>query len=92
MSMEDPFGVAVRVFIACQLPDDDGLVYGQLLEPFREDEKNQPRDAVRIISGFSEEVAMAVIHPLWPSIEPRKRRDSAMASLVFDWVNAEEEK
>jgi hypothetical protein len=91
--MEDPFGVAVRIFIARQLPDDDGLICGQLLEPFKEDEKiNRPRDAVRIISGFSEEVAMAVIHPLWPSMEPRKRRDSAMASLVFDWLNAGEEK
>jgi hypothetical protein len=30
------------------------------------------------MSGFSEEVAMAVTQPLWPSIEPRKRRDSAI--------------
>ena len=34
-------------------------------------ETNIPRDAVRIMSGFSEEVAMAVIQPLWPAIEPR---------------------
>jgi hypothetical protein len=28
------------------------------------------------MSGFSDEVAMAVTHPLWPSSDPRKRRDS----------------
>lgn len=28
------------------------------------------------MSGFSEEVAIAVTHPLWPSNEPRKRSDS----------------
>lgn len=32
---------------------------------------NIPRDAVRIMSGFSEEVAIAVTQPLWPAIEPR---------------------
>lgn len=32
--------------------------------------ENIPRDAVRIISGFSELVAIAVTHPPWPSIEP----------------------
>ena len=37
---------------------------------------NIPREAVKIISGFSDEVAMAVTHPLWPSKEPRKRSDS----------------
>ena len=30
-----------------------------------------PREAVRIMSGFSDEVAMAVTHPLWPGSEPR---------------------
>ena len=34
-------------------------------------ETNIPRDAVRIMSGFSEEVAIAVTQPLWPAREPR---------------------
>jgi hypothetical protein len=42
-----------------------------------------PREAVKIISGFSEEVAMAVIHPLWPSSDPRKRSDSDMVFSGF---------
>lgn len=41
-----------------------------------------PRDAVRIISGFSEEVAIAVTQPLWPAIEPRKRSDSDIVGFV----------
>jgi hypothetical protein len=41
-----------------------------------------PREAVKIMSGFSEEVAMAVTHPLWPSRDPRKRRDSDMMFLM----------
>ncbi len=33
--------------------------------------KHVPREAVRIMSGFSEDVAIAVTQPLWPAIEPR---------------------
>ena len=38
-----------------------------------------PREAVKIMSGFSEDVAIAVTHPLWPGREPRKRKDSAIS-------------
>lgn len=37
-----------------------------------------PREAVKIMSGFSEEVAIAVTQPLWPDNEPRKRSDSVI--------------
>jgi len=37
------------------------------------------------MSGFSDEVAMAVTHPLWPSKDPRKRRDSDMVFSV-NWT------
>jgi hypothetical protein len=37
-----------------------------------------PREAVRIMSGFSDDVAMAVTQPACPGNEPRKRKDSAM--------------
>lgn len=30
------------------------------------------------MSGFSEEVAMAVTHPLWPAREPKYRSDSIL--------------
>ena len=30
------------------------------------------------MSGFSEEVAIAVTQPLWPDNEPRKRSDSVI--------------
>src|ERR1700685_142834 len=43
-----------------------------------EDTNKIPREAVRIMSGFSEEVAIAVTQPLWPAKEPRKRNCSAM--------------
>jgi hypothetical protein len=39
---------------------------------------NLPRDAVKIMSGFSEEVAIAVTQPLWPAKEPRNRNCSPM--------------
>lgn len=35
------------------------------------------------MSGFSEEVAIAVTQPLWPSMEPRKRSDSDMVLFVI---------
>lgn len=37
------------------------------------------------MSGFSEDVAIAVTHPLWPSREPRKRSDSDILGCVR-WV------
>ena len=39
---------------------------------------SSPRDAERIISGFSELVAMAVTHPLWPLREPLNVSGSPM--------------
>jgi len=39
------------------------------------------------MSGFSEEVAIAVTQFLWPSMEPKKRNDSAMAMKVGLVVN-----
>lgn len=35
------------------------------------------------MSGFSDDVAMAVTHPACPAKEPKKRRDSA---IVCEWV------
>lgn len=42
-----------------------------------------PLEAVRIMSGFSEEVAIAVTHPLWPAKDPKKRSDSAIIAEVY---------
>jgi hypothetical protein len=36
------------------------------------------------MSGFSEEVAIAVTHPLWPGREPRKRKDSDIGRKSLD--------
>ena len=46
----------------------------------RELEKlNAPREEVKMTSGFSAEVAMAVTHPPCPSRVPLKERDSDMS-------------
>ena len=76
VSVENAFWVTKRVFIPGQLPDDDSFVCrdkGQIMSPFLVllDSICVPREAVRIISGFSEEVAIAVTHPAWPGSEPR---------------------
>lgn len=79
VSVENPFWITERVFISGQLPDDDSFVCGetgQSLGLLHEPMTYIPREAVRIISGFSEEVAIAVTHPAWPGSEPRKRKDS----------------
>ncbi len=54
VAVEDALGVTVVGVIARELPDDDGAV----------------TRGVRSRSGFSCEVAMAVIQPLWPAREP----------------------
>lgn len=91
MSMEDSFWVSVRVIIASQLPDNDGLVYLMILEDILGSlQRYVPREAVKIMSGFSDEVAMAVTHPLCPSKDPRKRSDSDMVLSVF-WTSTDEE-
>ena len=74
VSVENPFWIAKRVLISGQLPDDDGFVCrdtGQISSLFLDLLGCAPREAVRIISGFSEEVAIAVTHPAWPGSEPR---------------------
>ena len=73
VTVEDTLGVAVRILIASELPDNDSLVctkkFNQRVISLKED--HIPREAVKIMSGFSEEVAIAVTHPLWASNEPR---------------------
>jgi hypothetical protein len=94
VSVKDAFGVSVCILIASQLPDDDRLICKSLacINVNGCDLRLLPLEAVRIMSGFSEEVAMAVTQPLWPSIEPRKRRDSAILDerrVDFGASNAE---
>jgi hypothetical protein len=85
VAVKNSFGVAICVLIASKLPNNDGLVYA-----IKSTNKSYakmsliPREAVRIMSGFSEEVAMAVTHPLWPGREPRKRKDSAISRKSLD--------
>lgn len=72
VSMKYTLGITVRVVFASQLPDNDGLVCdGEIRWNLEIGLANSPREAVKIISGFSEDVAIAVTHPLWPSREPR---------------------
>lgn len=72
VSMKYALGITVRVVFASQLPDNDGLVCdGEIRWNLEIGLANSPREAVKIISGFSEDVAIAVTHPLWPSREPR---------------------
>jgi hypothetical protein len=75
MAVENALWVPIGIFIASQLPDDDGLVCRRIKNQMslrRKDSLSDlPREAVRIMSGFSEDVAMAVTHPLCPSKEPR---------------------
>ena len=72
VSMKDPFRVAVRILVSSKLPYDDGLIYENDLATWGQlSNNNIPREAVKIISGFSDDVAIAVTHPLWPGKEPR---------------------
>lgn len=74
VAVEDALGVAELVLVARQLPDDDGLVWAVCSgwRTWRTRETRQvPREAVRIMSGFSDDVAIAVTQPLWPGSEPR---------------------
>lgn len=85
VAMKNSFWVAIRVLIASKLPNNDGLVWA--VKSTNESYAKMsfiPREAVRIMSGFSEEVAMAVTHPLWPGREPRKRKDSAISRKSLD--------
>lgn len=100
VAVEDLLGEAERRLVAGELPDDDGLVWemsagcsftarkirsASLPTPFF---IYVPREAVRIMSGFSLEVAMAVTQPAWPARDPLKTRGSPMLSvfLVVVWV------
>jgi hypothetical protein len=81
VAFKDSLRVAVRVLVARQLPDDDRLVFAAASARGRAQARTRtdaPRDAVRIMSGFSDEVAMAVTQPLWPGSDPRKRRLSML--------------
>ena len=64
------------------MPDDDGLVYlsAFILNPRA---VNAPLEAVKIMSGFSEEVATAVIQLEWPASEPLKDRGSP---IVYECI------
>jgi hypothetical protein len=46
-----------------------------------------PREAVKIMSGFSEDVAIAVTHPLWPAKEPRNRSCSDMLLRKYSCIS-----
>ena len=72
VSMEDALWVAVRLLLAGKLPDDDGLVYNEGLgQQHDTDGRQVPLEAVKIMSGFSDDVAIAVTQPLWPARVPR---------------------
>jgi hypothetical protein len=47
-----------------------------------------PREALRITSGVSEDVAMAVTQPAWPDNEPMKRSDSDMLAMIVSRTGA----
>jgi hypothetical protein len=67
MTTKDAFGVTIRILVTSELPHDDCLVYAKALCFKRKDtildEGYVPREAVRITSGVSEEVAIAVTQP-----------------------------
>ena len=65
MTTKDAFGVAVRILVTSELPHDDCLVYTKTYLFERKDIRwmtkvTVPREAVRMTSGVSEEVAIAV--------------------------------
>ena len=67
MATKDAFWVAIRIFVASELPHDDCLVYAKALclsgkTPLWTMD-TLPREAVKITSGVSEEVAIAVTQP-----------------------------
>lgn len=78
--VQNSFWISVCILVAGQLPDDDSLVYSIYfrIRQLPANKLTLPRDAVKIMSGFSEEVAIAVTHPLWPSNEPRNLKDSVI--------------
>jgi hypothetical protein len=99
MTLEDPLGVAVRVLVARELPYNDRLVLRlpvSLSWPGLREAGDAPRDAVKIMSGFSDDVAMAVTQPWWPGNDPRKRRLSissdAMKGEFGGWAAVREVK
>lgn len=87
VSMEDAFRISICVVVAGQLPHDDCFIYMLFDEigiKCSMDRDKIPREAVKIMSGFSEEVAIAVTQPLWPANEPRKRNCSAMLLRKYE--------
>ena len=75
VAVEDLLGETERGVISGELPDDDGLVYAQVASavwpsripaihqhlPGKSMTDYSPLEAVKIMSGFSDEVATAVI-------------------------------
>lgn len=81
VAVKNTLGITRALLFASKLPNDNCLIWNkkkisgrQIIVSFAA----VPREAVKIISGFSEEVAIAVTHPLWPSRDPMKRSDSDM--------------
>src|SRR5260370_22796788 len=67
MAVKNSFWRAVAtLLVPLEIPEDNGLVWlivstASIYSVFR-----SPRDAVKSISGFSDEEAIAVTHPEWP--------------------------
>lgn len=97
VAVEDLLGETERRLVAGELPDDDGLVWEMSAGRSFTAPKNWargsparqisyvPREAVRIMSGFSLEVAMAVTQPAWPARDPLKTRGSPILSVFWWW-------
>ena len=87
VSVQDLLWETERVLVSGELPNDDGLVFTSVTRRFYPIFYT-PREAVKIMSGFSEEVAMAVTQPEWPARVPLNARGSAI--LVFFREGGEE--
>jgi hypothetical protein len=86
VAVQDLLGESERVVVSRELPDDDGLVCElSVLHPVQRLGRvwYAPREAVKIISGFSDEVAMAVTQPEWPARVPLNARGSAIFAFGY---------
>ena len=74
VASKDAFGIAVGILVAGKLPHNDSFVCEIFFSlGVRKVGAMIPLEAVRIMSGFSCDVAIAVTHPLCPSRDPRNR-------------------
>lgn len=96
VAVENLLGETERRLVAGELPDNDGLVCERCqrvalrckncASRFQATVSSYvPREAVRIMSGFSLEVAMAVTQPAWPARDPLKTRGSPILSVFWWW-------